>query len=153
QVLLMLVGNGEVWFDDVEVDLGGDATLIVPGLFLVKSEFTVRSTDASNTAGTLLIPLPLFHADQAPLTFRLRVNPPERLRALSYEQRPGSDDWVARVGMQGLTLAEDTKVTWESVVLAAPVSFDQVPAQAPLPARWDAGEARWLASTRSAESD
>lgn len=153
QVLLMLVGNGEVWFDDVEIDLGGEVALVVPGLFLVRSEFSVCTTDASRTEGTLLIPLPLVHADQAPLTFKLTVDPPGRMESISYEPRGATGNRLARVRLKGLTLTEETKVSWESVVLAAPTSFERVPARAPLPAKWDESVAPWLASTRSVESD
>ncbi len=96
----MLVGNGEVWFDDVRLELGAEANLIVPGVFEVRGEFTAASTDPQVSTATLLMPLPLDYRDQAPLGYELDVEPKERLQGARgvYEDRPGN--WVVELKLK-----------------------------------------------------
>lgn len=152
QVILMLVGNGEVWFDDVRLELGAEANLIVPGVFEVRGEFTAASTDPQVSTATLLMPLPLDYRDQAPLGYELDVEPKERLQgARVYEDRPGN--WVVELKLKNLSTSHDTKVHWSSAVLAAPTDFGAVPQSAPMTGEWPPEAREWLRSTRCVQSD
>jgi transglutaminase-like putative cysteine protease len=153
QVLLMLVGDGEAWFDDVEIELGEEVPLIEPGLFALRGAIGVRTTDESRADAAVLIPVPLVRGPQAPLTFTLDVDPPGRLESVAFEPREGSPNWLARVRLKDLKPAEDTRVTWQSVVVVAPSSFAGVPERVPLPTQWDDAAEPWLVPTRSVESD
>jgi transglutaminase-like putative cysteine protease len=154
QVLLMLVGDGEAWFDDVRIELGGEAVLVVPGLFEIRGAFTVASTDPGVTSATLLWPLPSADRDQAPLGYELRVEPVERLRkggVRVFQDKPGN--WVLEATLDNLTTAPDTKVSWSSLVLAAPTDFSALPAAAPMPEAWPEDARPWLRASRSVQSD
>ncbi len=152
QVLLMLVGNGEVWFDDVSIELGGESTLIVPGIFEVRSGFSVASSDPGVTTATLLMPVPLAYRDQVPLSYELNVDPGERLASSRlYEDTPGN--WVAELKLKDITSEPETAVSWTSIVLAAPTDFTTAPSTAPMPTEWPEEARAWLRSTRSAQSD
>lgn len=152
QILLLLVGNGEVWFDDVEIKEDGNATAIAPGLFLArgKSKITTR-VDAD---ATRLMPIPMSYREQVPVTYSLTVEPPARFKSAKvYEDKPGN--WVL-----SLTIAppaegaanEPVIVEWKSCVLVAPSSFDDVPVKAAYPAEWPDETKPWLTSTLCVQS-
>lgn len=152
QILLLLVGNGEVWFDDVEAKEIGDAVLIEPGLYQAHGK--VKINTQSDADAIRLVPMPLSYREQAPVGYSLTVEPPGRLRsATMYEDKPGN--WVMRLAIAHPEAGVENApvvVEWESLVLVAPSSFADVPKVAAYPDAWPEEAKPWLASTLCVQS-
>lgn len=152
QVMLVLVGNGEAWFDDFAAEAGGDATFIAPGIFEARGQFNVLSQ--SKDDAVLLMPMPLSYLQQAPLSYELSADPPDRVKSIRvYEDKVAPGNWIAELTIQRAAApAEATskpiQISWVSQVLIGPSSFTDVPKTAAMPAEWPAEARPWLASTK-----
>jgi len=172
---VMLVGDGELWVDDLTLERVGDDVATTaeakagasPGLIEMRGEYAVsRSTGvigglrkllggkkAEKSAAdglTMLLPVPLSYREQVPLSYELTVEPRESLAAARlYEDSPGN--WVAELRVVPPADSPAT-VHWTALVLCAPRAFEDVPKAAEIPASWPAEALPWLASTRSVEA-
>ncbi len=153
QVLLLLVGNGEVWFDDVEIHDVGDAGLIAPGIFQTRGKASI--TTHPTQPAVRIVPLPLSYQGQVPLSYSLDIDPPDRfIGATTQEDRPGN--WTLRLTLAPpLVGAPNTPiiVEWSSLVLIGPSLFDDVPKTAAFPNKWPEEAAAWLVGTRCVQAD
>ncbi len=161
-VLLMIVGSGAVWFDDVAtVDIGrtevparsGQLDVpgqVRPGLFEVRGECKVTATAHCNHP-TLLIPLPILYREHVPLTYEVSAEPAKKLvRARIYGSPP--DNYIADVELAAFAPGDTVSLQWSSIVLCAARSFDNMPTEAPLPEDWPAEVRPWLRSTRCVQA-
>lgn len=158
QVLLMLVGDGEVWFDDFAAELGGDATLIAPGLFEVRGQFTLTAPGKDDAV--LLMPIPLSYLQQVPLSYEFTCDPPDRVKNIRlFEDATLPGNWLAELTIRGVAPSGAAapapatgspgplQVSWTSYVLIGPGSFADLPKSAPIPEHWPADAQPWLRST------
>jgi len=164
-LLAFLTGGGEAWFDDVFVEVEGDAsegelaartapTTGAPGTFTLRGEYRVegRKSGAPQVSPHFLFPVPISYREQVPLTYAVEVDPPDMFdSARIFEDRPGN--YVAEVILARLGDGVAVNVCWRSVVLSAPRSFDDVPKRAPMPDAWPEEVAPWLQSTRSCQAE
>lgn len=158
-LLAFLMGAGEAWFDDVEATVVGDADpngggmmggQSKPGLFLARGEYEINSQAGGDSARgpKLKFPLPLNYREQVPLTFEVKSDPAERLKnVLIFEDVSGN--FVAEVELT----PGPARLSWRSLVLVAPRSFDDVPKAAAMPPDWPDEAKPWLRSTRFVAAD
>jgi hypothetical protein len=144
QLLAMLVGNGEVWFDDVSAEVGEEVQLIVPGVFEVRG-----SDRAPAGAATVRLAVPTDDADQCPVSYKVTVEPPARFVAARVE-RNDLGRWEARVELGD---GEECSVRWAAVVVVGPTDFSGMPRVAPLPSAWPKGFRHWCAEEMATPID
>jgi len=166
-LLAFLLGTGEVWFDDLSLISGREATSeeiakakarfldsrgeAPPGLFRLRGEYRVKSLQEGSSKPTLLMPVPLDYREQVPLTNSLDATPPQKLHhARIYEDRPGN--FVAEVILEAPTKDEAIEVRWSAIVLCGPRSFSNVPNAVTIPAEWPRETHEWLRSTACVQS-
>jgi hypothetical protein len=149
---MMLLGNGSAALDDVSFEIVDKSTVrstgLVPpspGLMEVVMAATVNAGDKA-TELTYVYPLPLAYRDQAPLTYRLTVDPPAAAKSLEIVEGAGENRLV-KLTLQDLAKHKKIKVEYRSLVLVGPTSFDKVPVTAPFPKEWPTEAQPWLAST------
>lgn len=155
-VLIFIVGKGEVWFDDIAVTpvdqapaCGGAA--VQPGLFEARGAYQLVASGES-AKPTLLIPLPISYREQAPLTYTLAADPPEKLKkARIYRDKP--NNYVAEVVLGAMNPDETVKLEWSSIVLCGPRSFQDVPLKAAMPKKWPKKARPWLRNTRCVQAE
>ena len=171
---ILLHGKGEAFIDDVvieEVDdtiptttrklgslpVGRNKKTPAPGLFEINGSTQVRRGHVFNMRNgepresRLLLPLPLTHRSQYPLTYNLTADPPESLKSVTiYEDSP--KNFVAEVILQDLAKHKTVDLKFNSVILVLPTSFDDVPKTAIVPREWPEIATPWLASTWCVES-
>jgi len=139
-------GRGTLWVDDLRLEAAGtlaDTT---------QSYCSERKSSSVPASRTLLFPMPLNYREQVPLTYELRADPAEALTsARVYEDRPGN--FVVEAVLRPLAAGKTVNLRWDSMVLCAPRSFDDVPAVAPLPEQWPEEARPWLRATRCAQVD
>jgi transglutaminase-like putative cysteine protease len=156
-VLIFITGKGEVWFDGISaisVDkVPGSEQLVkdaAPGLFEARGAYKIQAHRKSDKV-MMLIPLPLCYREQAPLTYDLFTDPPEKL-ARARVFRDKLDNYVAEVSLYELNPGDAVRLTWSSIVLCGPASFDDAPKTAPLSKEWPKEARPWLASTRCVQA-
>jgi len=150
QVLLMLVGDGEVWFDDVEIEELAPAPAAVPGLFSVIGLFAVVTEATSGEPCKILVPLPAADDRQAPMEYKLIASPPDRMTSVRLVEH-GAAGWAVELTVQP---GEDSvSVSWNCKVLVRPTKGDEAPTTAPTPSGWPEDAAAWLAGSRSVQKD
>ena len=134
----LIAGRGTLWVDDLQLE---DVGILAATTQSHSSEQEVPSVSA---LPKLLFPLPLNYREQVPLTYELRADPAEALTSVRvYEDRPGN--FVVEAVLRPLAPGEKVDLRWNSIVLCAPRSFDDVPAVVPLPERWPEEARPWRA--------
>jgi transglutaminase-like putative cysteine protease len=155
-VLIFISGQGEVWFDDIAVTPVDQApacsgAAVQPGLFEARGAYKLVASGKS-AKPTLLIPLPMSYREQAPLTYNLVTDPPEKLKKVRvYRDQP--NNYVAEVVLGALKSGETVKLEWSSIVLCGPRSFKDVPLKAALPKKWPKKARPWLKGTRCVQAE
>lgn len=149
---MMLLGNGSAALDDVSFEIVDKATTRPtgkippgPGLMEVIMAATVNASGKA-TEATYLYPLPLAYRDQAPLTFRLTVDPPAAAKSIEIVDGAGENRLV-KLTLQELGKHKKVNVEYRSLVLVGPTAFDRVPKTAAYPSEWPEEAKPWLAST------
>lgn len=162
-LLAFISGSGEAWFDDISMSDAGAASAVeiaaaraggagaAPGLFRLRGEYRVTTTLATETKPTLLFPVPIDYREQAPLSYRIEVEPADRLVSARLYRDKG-DNRVVELVLMPPDPERAIEARWSSVVLVGPRSFDGVPKTAALPAEWPEESRGWLKSTRCAQS-
>lgn len=153
-VLAFTVGGGEAWFDDLRVERTDDkppsAPTDAPGLSLTRGEFEIVAQN-DDVEPRLLVPVPMSYREQVPLTYALAATPPESLvRAIVHEDRPGN--FIVDVHLRKMARREKVRLAWRSLVLCGERSYDGVPEQAPIPAKWPDEATPWLRATACVQS-
>jgi len=165
----LICGKGIVLVDDVVIEIvddsiqttavrGGSGPMgnaSAPGLFKIAGSMEVRTgnrVDPKNGEAKLLMPLPLLHRSQYPLTYHLQTTPREALKSVRIvEDKPGN--FVAHVTLQDMGTHQRVGVEFSSAVLVLKSSFDQIPDSAAIPSSWPAEAQPWLKSTWCVNSD
>lgn len=161
-LLAFVSGAGEAWFDDVAMtDLGpaSDAELNAAraagagaaGLYRLRGEYGISATLATQDKPTLLMPVPISYREQVPLTYRVDVQPPEKLVSVRLFRDQG-DNRVTELVLMPPEPDRPIEARWSAVVLVAPRSFDDVPRSAPLTGSWPEEARPWLRSSRCVQS-
>ena len=173
---VLLHGKGTAYVDNVVVEIvdesvestirtrrnRGAATVrkaVAPGLFEINGAMEVHASGNRLKWGKddlkearFLLPLPLTHRSQYPLTYNLEADPPEALKSVViYEDNP--QNFVAEVILQDLAKHSRVKLTFNSTILVLPTSFADVPKSAAMPKVWPAESTPWLESTWCVDSD
>ena len=165
----LLSGKGNVYIDDVVIEAVDESVAVtstagsspmgpsaLPGLFQINGSMQVTSGSPRARRGTadvtLLLPLPLVHRSQYPLTYNLKTTPEEALKSVRiYEDKPSN--FVAEVILQDCSTHEKVDVEFNSTVMVLPTSFEDVPKTAPMPKSWPDEAKPWLTATWCVESD
>jgi len=152
--LMLLGGGGTAGLDDARLEVvdGGVATTgafaDVPGLVVLR--YAAEAKVMRDSAATRLsFPLPLAYRDQTPLTFRLEIEPAATDARVAITEGPGPNR-VLELELRNLLSGTDLVLRYESVVLVAPSSFDEVPAT--FPASWPEEARPWLEATWCCDS-
>lgn len=165
RIILMafISGTGEAWFDDVTVEPtdkpAADASIHdttragQPGLFMARGaeEFTGHRTERP-AEPHFALPLPLCYREQAPLSYRVWTIPEGKLAKASI-RADTTGGWILEGDLAPLESEQSVELRWESLILCAPRSFDNVPKSAAPPESWPEEARPWLASTWCVQSD
>ena len=166
----LLFGKGEVLIDNIiveEVDKSVELTLTqgrstqatissAPGLFEIHGSVEVRRQPLEDKQDTedeiqLLLPLPLLHGSQYPLTYHLAADPAESLKNVRIYQDK-LQNFVAEVTLVDVAANEKVDLKFSSAVLVAPGSLHDAPETAPIPKDWPEETLPWLNSTWCVDS-
>jgi transglutaminase-like putative cysteine protease len=155
---LILFGGGSAAFDDVLLEVVDKSIAVTgknrtgaPGLTEVICAQTITA-DEKATDFSLVFPLPLAYRDQAPLTYRLDVDPPATAGSAEIVAGPG-ENRLLKLTLRDLGKHRKVTVEYHSLVLVAPTSFARVPKSAKFPAKWPAEVQPWLASSWCVDCD
>jgi hypothetical protein len=137
----------------VEPPPAAQAPIDSGGTFLARSDEVVTPVPGSSP-GTFetVLTLPRSDAFQVPLSYEIRTEPAEGLRAASIEEvRPGT--FVAHLRLARPALGDSIRFYWSSLVSVRPRSFADVPGRVPLPPKWPDEAVAWTRASRCVESD
>lgn len=169
---LMLVfgleGEGEIAVDDLSIEIvdksiavttqmatGPNGVRASAGLFEILGAmdvFAVPDRDQEGKDVCLLLPLPLRHRNQYPLTYNLTTTPADALKSFRiYEDKP--KNFVAEVILHEFTGDDKVSIQFNSAVMVLPPTFENVPKKAPIPETWPNEAEPWRVSTWCVESD
>ena len=127
----------------MELKCGPTLISQVAATFGIGSDSTKRQQDKSVE---IMLPLPLAHRDQVPLTYELTVTPPEAASSVEvFQDTP--HNFVARVAVTLGDAYDKVDVAFNSVVLVGPSDFSGVPDQAAFVDDWPEECQPWLQST------
>jgi transglutaminase-like putative cysteine protease len=154
---LLLIGGGSAALDDVSLEVVDKSAALTgrvasaPGLMEVVCAQTVTADEKAGEF-TMIFPLPLAYRDQAPLTFRLKVEPPAAAKSAEIVDGPG-ENRLLKLTLHDLGKHRKATVEYRSLMVVGPSSFAGVPKSAKFPAEWPAEARPWLVSTWCAECD
>ena len=156
---LMLIGKGKVWIDNVSLTVvGADAkptgkAAPGPGLRYAKGgyEFTALGDVAEPK---IAFPMPLPFENQVPLTYDLKITPPETVKQVIYKERT-PQNWIVEVHFNPLKAGQKVTLKWYSDVLVRPRNYDSLPASVATTklAQLPPEVKPWLANTRCVQRD
>lgn len=156
----LIQGTGDFFVDDVSLEIVDEtvaksvqsaASLAKniqsePGLFEVKGAFEVFTDQNDADQVRVLIPLPLLHRKQFPLTYHLSANPPESFKSVRiYEDKP--KNFVAELTLHQLAKRKRIQVKFDSLILVLPDTFEDVPQAVAIPDEWPSEVKSWLRPT------
>lgn len=148
--------------------VGTPVDKIKPGLFEIASStrltprtsiwesfgeiFQPRTENPKPEQHTILFPLPLSYRDQVPLSFHLKVSPPEAIQSVDVYQDHG-ENYVLKLIVNDVRKWKQVDIGFKAVVLVGPSDFGGVPESAEVPDRWPEEAQPWLAATWCADSN
>lgn len=154
-LLAFIEGQGDVHFDDFTIEFheprGASDELERPGLYEARGSSRLTVT-AARSSPRIMMPLPLMHRGQVPLTWSFTADPPTAIDSITI-RRDTLDNWVAFLSFDDLAPGAVVDLNWSSLVLAAHHDFGDVPDKAPLPDVWPEEARPWLASSWAVQSD
>jgi hypothetical protein len=162
QVMPFLSGPGTAWVDDIALVDAGPADKLQmrrasmrppegPVLALARGQW--RFEPEQDAAGfRVWFPIPLCSDDQAPLGFRLEVEPAESLLGYTLRERL-LGNWMAELRMADMAAGSTATVTWEVPALLRPHDYGALPAEIACPAPIPDDVCLWLAATRCVQAD
>lgn len=122
-----------------------------PGLIEVLAGVELAAENQTADGAVLLMPLPLNHGDQVPISCEITVDPPSAADAVEI-YRDGPDNAVARITVAGIAKGP-VNVRMRSVVLASNSDLSGVPDSASYPEQWPPDVRPWLTSTWCVSSE
>ncbi len=150
-----LLGNGKVGVDDATfdiVDRSVPLTVIEPGPGLMEVRMAAKVTSYGSSEATFLHPLPLAYRDQVPLTFALKITPPECAKSATIVPGSGSNRLLS-IELTNLKPYQGVTVEYSAAILVGPTKYATLPKTAAFPEEWPAEAKPWLATTWCCDAD
>lgn len=159
----VLVGTGQVWFDDIQLIVGEEAEpeplpqfsqgMEGPGIAHAQGHFQITAQENAEIP-KIAFPIPLAFEDQVPIYFEIRANPEDALKETVIKKRD-EYNWVVELTFNPLKKGNTVEIFWEGYVFIRDHDYNQLPDNVELPKKEELSEEvqQWLVSTLCVQVD
>jgi len=159
----VLVGTGQVWFDDIKLIVGEEAEpeplpqfsqgMEGSGIAHAQGHFQITTQQDVDTP-RIAFPIPLTFEDQVPIYFEIRTNPEDALKETVIKKRD-EYNWIAELTFNPLKKDETVEIVWDGYVFIRDHDYSQLPENVELPKENELPKEilPWLASTACVQVD